>query len=132
LRVELEGLAIKWARENITEADVEELRAVIRRMERAADELDMDRFYESDLAFHRKIWMMSDNPYLVDALERVTVPLFAFFVMKTRREPESYTESAVMHGKIVHAMTELEADELSELMKNSLSGWKDDMLKLLF
>ena len=62
LRVELEGLAIKWARENITAADVEELRAVIRRMERAADELDMDHFYESDLAFHRKIWMMSDNP----------------------------------------------------------------------
>ena len=132
LRVELEGLAIKWARENITAADVEELRAVIRRMERAADELDMDHFYESDLAFHRKIWMMSDNPYLVDTLERVTVPLFAFFVMKTRREPESYTESAVMHGKIVDAMTELEADELSELMKDSLSGWKDDMLKLLF
>ena len=92
----------------------------------------MDHFYESDLAFHRKIWMMSDNPYLVDTLERVTVPLFAFFVMKTRREPESYTESAVMHGKIVDAMTELEADELSELMKDSLSGWKDDMLKLLF
>jgi DNA-binding GntR family transcriptional regulator len=132
LRVELEGLAMKWARENITDADVEELRAVIRKMERAAAELDMDQFYESDLAFHRKIWMMSDNPYLVDTLERVTVPLFAFFVMKTRREPESYTESAVMHGKIVHAMTELEADELSELMKNSLSGWKDDMLKLLF
>jgi len=132
LRVELEGLAMKWAKENITDADVEELRAVIRKMERAAAELDMDQFYESDLAFHRKIWMMSDNPYLVDALERVTVPLFAFFVMKTRREPESYTESAVMHGKIVDALTDTGADELSELMKNSLSGWKDDMLKLLF
>jgi DNA-binding GntR family transcriptional regulator len=132
LRVELEGLAMKWAKENITDADVEELRAVIRKMERAAAELDMDQFYESDLAFHRKIWMMSDNPYLVDALERVTVPLFAFFVMKTRREPESYTESAIMHGKIVDALTDAGAEELSELMKNSVSGWKDDMLKLLF
>lgn len=132
LRVELEGLAIEWARENVTQADVDELHGVIRKMQRAAADLDMDQFYESDLAFHRKIWTMSGNPYLVDALERVTVPLFAFFVMKTRREPESYTESAVMHGKIVEALTEMPAGELSELMKSSLSGWKEDMLKLLF
>jgi len=132
LRVELEGLAMAWAGENVTPADIIELRGVIKTMERAADELNMDLFYESDLAFHRKIWIMSGNNYLVDALERVVVPLFAFFVMKTKREPESYTESAVMHGKIVDAMSQMEAAELSELMKSSLSGWKEDMLKLLF
>src|SRR5262245_11225549 len=112
LRVELEGLAIEWARENVTPVDIEELRAVIRKMERAAAELDMGRFYESDLEFHRKIWTMSGNAYLVEALERVTVPLFAIFVMKTRREPESYTESAIMHGKIVEAMAQLQSGEL--------------------
>lgn len=132
LRVELEGLAIEWARENVTAADIEELRGLIKRMKVAAAELDMDQFYESDLDFHRKIWVMSGNSYLVDALERVTVPLFAFFVMKTRREPESYTESAIMHEKIVDAMSQMQATELSEVMKSSLSGWKDDMLKLLF
>ena len=132
LRVELEGLAIEWARENVTAADIEELRGIIKRMKQAAAELDMDKFYESDLDFHRKIWVMSGNSYLVDALERVTVPLFAFFVMKTRREPESYTESAIMHEKIVDAMSQMQANELSEVMKSSLSGWKDDMLKLLF
>lgn len=132
LRVELEGLAIEWAGENVTAADIDELRGLIRKMKQAAAELDMDQFYESDLDFHRKIWVMSGNSYLVDALERVTVPLFAFFVMKTRREPESYAESAVMHEKLVDAMSQLPAAELSELMKSSLSGWKDDMLKLLF
>ena len=132
LRVELEGLAMAWAGENVTPADIVELRAVIKTMEQAADDLNMDLFYESDLAFHRKIWIMSGNSYLVDALERVVVPLFAFFVMKTKREPESYTESAVMHGKIVEAMSQMGATELSGLMKSSLSGWKEDMLKLLF
>lgn len=132
LRVELEGLAIEWARENVTPTDIEELRGLIKKMKLAAAELDMDQFYESDLDFHRKIWVMSGNSYLVDALERVTVPLFAFFVMKTRREPESYSESAIMHEKIVDAMSQMQASELSEVMKSSLSGWKDDMLKLLF
>ena len=132
LRVELEGMAIEWARENVTPKDIDELQQIMNRMERAAAQLDMDQFYEADLDFHRKIWIMSGNEYLVDALERVTVPLFAFFVMKTRREPESYAESAVMHGKIVQAMSHLPASELRELMKSSLSGWKDDMIKLLF
>jgi DNA-binding GntR family transcriptional regulator len=132
LRVELEGLAIEWAGENVTPTDIEDLRGIIKRMKRAAAELDMDEFYESDLEFHRKIWLMSGNAYLVDALERVTVPLFAFFVMKTRREPDSYTESADMHEKIVEAMSRMQATELRDLMKSSLSGWKDDMLKLLF
>ena len=71
LRVELEGLAIEWARENVTDADIKELQLVIARMKRAAAELDMDQFYESDLDFHRKIWIMSGNRYLVDTLERV-------------------------------------------------------------
>src|SRR6266852_2236218 len=66
LRVVLEALAIEWAKANVTEADISELRSLIKRMERAAADLDLDQFYES------------------------------------------------------------------ELVRGSLSGWKDDMLKLLF
>ena len=36
LRVELEALAIAWAKENATPADIKELRVLIERMERAA------------------------------------------------------------------------------------------------
>ncbi len=101
-------------------------------MEQAAADLDLDQFYESDLDFHRKIWSLSGNSYLAEALELVVVPLFAFFVMKTKRDHESYIESAAMHDKIVEALTSMTAIQVSELMKESLSGWKDDMLKRLF
>jgi len=132
LRIELEVLAIEWAKERIGDEDVAELRALIRKMERAAAELDMSEFYEHDLAFHRRLWAMSGNTYLVDALERVVVPLFAFFVMKTKRERDSYLESATAHMKIVDALSERSAAELGDLMRESLGGWKDDMLNLLF
>ncbi len=132
LRVVLEALAIEWAKANVTEADISELRSLIKRMERAAADLDLDQFYESDLDFHRKIWSLSGNSCLAEVLERVVVPLFAFFVVKTRRDHESYIESAAMHGKIAEALTSMTATQLSELMRESLSGWKDDMLKLLF
>ena len=132
LRVELEALAVEWAKENVTEADVDYLREKIERMKRAAKELDLDQFYENDMAFHRKIWSMSDNAYLADALERVVVPLFAFFVMKTTRQRESYIESARMHEEIVEALPTMSAAGLRKLMRGSLVDWKDDMLKLLF
>jgi DNA-binding GntR family transcriptional regulator len=132
LRVELEALAIEWAREHTTEADLKYLREIIRKMEQAAKTLDLATFYENDLAFHRKIWNLSDNPYLADALERVVVPLFAFFLMKTSRQRQSYVESASMHARIVEALPVNSTLELREMVKASLADWKDDMLKLLF
>ncbi len=131
LRVELEALAIQWAKDNATPADISELRRIIEAMKRAASDVDLDRFYEQDLAFHRKIWEMSDNPYLVDALERIVTPLFAFFVMKTSRERVSYVESAAAHGKIVEAFPKTSAAGLRKLMKESIEGWKDEMLNRL-
>jgi DNA-binding GntR family transcriptional regulator len=132
LRVELEALAIEWAKENVTPADVEKLRGMIKRMEQAALALDLNQFYEADLALHRKIWTLSDNQYLIDALERIVVPLFAFFLMKTARERQSYVESVAMHAKIVEALPKMSAAGLRKLMRESLAGWKDDMLALLF
>ena len=132
LRVELEALAVEWARERVTPVDIEDLVKLIHRMEQSAADLDLDQFYQIDLDFHRRLWNLSGNSYLADVLERMVVPLFAFFVMKTRRERESYVESAAMHGKIVEALASRTASEVSELMRESLIGWKDDMLKLLF
>lgn len=132
LRVELEALALEWAKEFITEVDLEYLRETIRKMESAAKVLDLPQFYESDLAFHRKIWSLSGNPYLADALERLVVPLFAFFLMKTSRQQTSYVESACMHAKIVEAIPVKTAVELREIFRASLVSWKDDMVVLLF
>lgn len=132
LRVELEALAIEWAKENVTPADIEEMKGMIEGMKQAAVRLDLNQFYENDLAIHRKIWALSDNPYLVDALERVVVPLFAFFLMKTTRERQSYTESAETHQEIVEALGAMSAAALRELMRKALADWKEDMLKLLF
>jgi DNA-binding GntR family transcriptional regulator len=132
LRVELEAIAIGWAKEYAQAADLDKLRQHIHKMEVAAQALDLAQFYEGDLAFHRRIWSLSGNPYLVDTLERLVVPLFAFFVMKTSRQQASYVESACTHGKVVDAMEILNAEELREMFRNSLVNWKDDMVKLLF
>ncbi len=132
MRIELETLAIGWATENVTPADIEDLRTTIKRMERAAEELDLAQFYECDLALHRRIWELTGNPYLADALERVVVPLFAFFVMKTKRERDSYSASAAEHARLVDCLANGTPEELRTLMRDSLTAWQADMHGLLF
>ncbi|HEX4946296.1 MAG TPA: GntR family transcriptional regulator [Blastocatellia bacterium] len=128
LRVELETLALGWAKENIAAEDLAYLRSVTAKMKRAAHSLDLDQFYESDLAFHRKLWEISGNQYLVECLERIVVPLFAFFVMKNRRERKSYLDSAAKHEKIVEALPQLTSAKLRTLMRDSLADWESEIL----
>jgi DNA-binding GntR family transcriptional regulator len=132
LRVELEPLAIEWAKKNCTPADIEELQALIKGMERAAQKVDLAQFYQNDLDWHRKLWALSGNDYLADVLERLVVPLFAFFLVKNKRERRAYIESAAMHGRIVAALRDKSAAEARRLMKESLRGWKDDMMTMHF
>ena len=127
LRAELESLAVEWAKENVTPEDVEYLRGVTVQMKEAARKLDLDQFYQNDLAFHRKLWEISGNEYLVECLERVVAPLFAFFLMKDRRPGESYLISAAQHEKIVEALPLMSGAKLRALMRNSVSDWRTEV-----
>jgi DNA-binding GntR family transcriptional regulator len=127
LRTELESLAVELARENVTPEDIEFLRGVTAKMKAAAQTLDLDQFYQNDLAFHRKLWEVSGNEYLVECLERIVAPLFAFFVMKDRRPGESYLVSAAQHEKIVDALPRLSVAKLRALMRNSVSDWRTEV-----
>ena len=131
LRLELETLAIEWAKERVTAEDLDYLHNVTDKMLRAAQALELDQFYENDLAFHRKLWHLSGNEYLVDCLERLVVPLFAFFVMKNRRDRKSYIESAANHARIVEALPRLSRAKLSALLRDSLTDWKSEVLEQL-
>jgi DNA-binding GntR family transcriptional regulator len=131
LRGELEALAVVWAKEHATAADIEELRELNDRMKRAADKHEPEQFCEADLAFHRKLWALSHNPYLASALERVVLPLFAFSAMKLRHPRETNIISAARHLEIVDALPTMSTAYLRDLMKGLVVCWKDEMLEPL-
>ncbi|MGH9798838.1 MAG: GntR family transcriptional regulator, partial [Blastocatellia bacterium] len=132
LRAELEAVAIEWAKEKATDADIEELHKLADGMKNAAMELNLPVFYENDLAFHRKVWAIADNPYLTDALEKVVVPLFAFFVMKNIREQVNYIESAAKHAEITESLQSKKEKHIRLKMKGSVEYWQDEILNQLF
>jgi DNA-binding GntR family transcriptional regulator len=53
-------------------------------MKTAAETSDFERFYQNDIEFHRTLWRLSQNRYLASCLETLVVPLFAFFLIRTR------------------------------------------------
>lgn len=106
MRVELEALAIVWARARVGVADVRELRALVEQMERSARGSDLASFNDHDLALHRKIWQLSGNKYLADALERAVVPLLTFFYLSSGRIGELHVKSVAHHAALVAAIAE--------------------------
>jgi len=128
LRIELEPPAVEWAKAKALPADIEALLDMVAHMERGAYEMNFDLFYEYDLALHRKIWELSGNRYLFEVLERLVVPLFAFFVMRTPRVRETYIESASTHKNILNAMLTKDGPELRQFTREAMVGFKDDWL----
>ena len=84
VRKELEALAVELAVEHMSTAYLDMLQGLVDAMKTAAETNDFERFYQNDLEFHRTLWQLSQNRYLASSLETLVVPLFAFFLIRTR------------------------------------------------
>jgi DNA-binding GntR family transcriptional regulator len=86
VRKELESLAVELALERISAPDLNALQGFVNGMKTAAETSDFERFYQNDIEFHRTLWRLSQNRYLANVLETLVVPLFAFFLIRTRMD----------------------------------------------
>jgi DNA-binding GntR family transcriptional regulator len=101
MRIPMESLAIEWAHARATAEDLNDLRALVDGMRQGARESDLSKFNEHDLALHRKIWTLSGNKYLYDALERAVVPLLTFFYLRSGGISALHVESVSHHAALV-------------------------------
>jgi DNA-binding GntR family transcriptional regulator len=122
MRVELESLAVGWARVRATPADLKSLRALVARMGRAADAGDLAKFNDCDLALHRAIWQLSGNKYVADALERAVVPLLTYFYLSSGRIVELHVKSVASHAALVEAVA---AETPQDAVRRALEAIRD-------
>jgi DNA-binding GntR family transcriptional regulator len=121
LRVELETLALQWARPRVTEADIKELKGLLDCLIAAGESGNRRGFLEGDLAFHRRCWQLSGNVYLCDTLEKLMAPLFAFDVLE---ESIPTTETmAREHCDLLIALQNLQEPEFSFTVRKALTGF---------
>jgi DNA-binding GntR family transcriptional regulator len=121
LRVELETLALQWARPIVTNSDVDQLKSLVDRLVEAGQREDRRAFLERDIEFHRFCWKLSGNPFLAETLERLMSPLFAFVVLAS-----GHPMTAAMgreHYALVEALRSMEEPEFSAVVRKTFTGF---------
>jgi DNA-binding GntR family transcriptional regulator len=124
VRMALETLAIEKATRNLTPAAMAALRKHLAAMDKAARNVDLSAFHQSDVAFHRVIWDLTENDHLGAALDRVAFALFAFVLLKQRGAKESFMASVDQHEKIVQGLATNDPAEATRIFQEStFSYW---------
>jgi DNA-binding GntR family transcriptional regulator len=121
LRVELEVLALQWARTRVTEADLKELTQLVDGIVEAAGKDERREFLENDFAFHRRCWELSGNDFLADTLERLMAPFFVFGILANRDRLTGVV--AREHYVLVEALRNLKEPEFTESVSKVLIGF---------
>ncbi len=105
LRVEWEPLAVELAVRNRATWNPEELKTIAGELKEAAQEGNIQRYYHLDLRFHRTLWKYSGNPFLERALSQITVPVFAFWMVRELRQRSlDLVANAQTHRNIANAL----------------------------
>jgi DNA-binding GntR family transcriptional regulator len=121
LRIELETLALQWARTRATDADIAELAALVDRLVDAGTRGSRSEFLKTDFEFHRYYWRLSGNPVLADLLERLMAPLFAFVVLAS--DLPITAAMAREHYIFIDALKAMGEPEFTESVRKALSGF---------
>jgi DNA-binding GntR family transcriptional regulator len=121
LRIELETLALEWARPRVSADDVAGLRELVDKLVEAGQAGARREFLEWDFAFHKQCWKLSGNVYLAETLERLMAPLFAFVVMAS-----GVPVTAAMareHYALVNALENLQPPEFDAVVRKTFTGF---------
>lgn len=106
LRLLLEGFAAESLAENCPNWKPDELLQAVEGMKSNAKVRDVEGFYHSDLEFHQIMWRLAGNIFLEKMLTQITVPLFAFVMIKVVVNRAFDREvAAAAHEELAKAIT---------------------------
>jgi DNA-binding GntR family transcriptional regulator len=121
LRIELETLALQWARVRATETDLAKLTTLADRLVEAGASGSRSEFLKADFEFHRYYWRLSGNTFLADSLERMMAPLFAFVILAS--DLPITAAMAREHYTFIDALRGMGEPEFTEAVRKALSGF---------
>jgi DNA-binding GntR family transcriptional regulator len=121
LHIELETLALRWARSRVSEAELKELQDRADHLMEAGKHGDGAEFLKRDLEFHRQCWKLSGNAFLAETLERLTTPLFAFVVLAS--EHPMTAEMAGEHYVLIESFRSVQEPEFSHLVRKAVTNF---------
>ena len=125
IRRTIEGLAARWATENITEDDLEELRRILDLEEFFTQKDDMSKVEELDREFHSLIFRVSNSKPL-----RFMLANFHQFVKKARQDSlrvkGRMNKTLEEHRAILKALENKNPEEAEKAMISHISGAEEN------
>ena len=115
----LEGLAGEQACDNATDAEIETILALCRRMEETSDGGDALEFFKTDMAFHRAIVAASRNPPLIETHRQYNARLWRARFISSRRRPDR-PGTLRQHTDIVEAMARRDGQATAAALRQHL------------
>jgi DNA-binding GntR family transcriptional regulator len=129
IRIRLEPLAFALAAQTVTPEHIAELKELVEKARQGAATQALPAFFESHLAYRRKVWELSGNRFLRETLERLVAPLYALFLMRAdfNREGLLQTiEACIVHQEeTLRAFDARDAREAERIVQKFLEEMKE-------
>jgi DNA-binding GntR family transcriptional regulator len=129
VRIELEPLAFSLAATRAIDRDIAILNDLNEKTKRQAKGEDLEGFFDSHLNFRKKVWELSGNRYVQQALERVVIPLYALYLIRRAYNRDgilqTLTECIEHQDKILDAFRRNDADAARHIARDFLMRMKD-------
>lgn len=119
MRLALEELAFAEAATTITEQDLAELENIARSIAGSIAAGSFCEMGQADLAFHRRIWLVSGNSVLYQTLNAITTPLFAFLGVLQKMASIS-PQSTQPHEALIAALRTCDPDRAREAIRGHI------------
>jgi DNA-binding GntR family transcriptional regulator len=129
VRIELEPLAFSLAAKRARERDIAILTELVEKTKLEAKAEDLEGFFESHLEFRKKVWEISGNRYVQQALERVVIPLYALYLIRRSYNREgilqTVSECVEHEDRLLDALRGSEAESARQVARDFLIRMKE-------
>jgi DNA-binding GntR family transcriptional regulator len=124
VRAVLEGLAARLVAEH--DCDLTPLQEAVEGMRHSVETGDLDRLLDCDLAFHLRLCELADNPFLLDHLRRILIPLFAFVRMRAHASgqgAEAWAHDIPSHQLIINLLRDRQPAAAEQYAQGSIARY---------
>lgn len=105
VRIELEKLAVELAIDSDESQKAQKLKSALARLQKAGRKSNVAEYYRADFEFHKTIWQLAENRFLLKALSQLIVPLINFAMLEIATSKSlDFVRDASEHDQIVEAI----------------------------
>jgi len=131
VRAGLDALIGRLAAERCTPAQVEELRRLLKDMERAAKRRSVDDYYPLNVRFHDLLAQFSGNATLLATYRRLVNELHLYRRETLEHGPDSFPTSTHEHLAIVEAVARGDAERAARLLHDHATESRERLHRTL-